>query len=121
MGLAVAMAALAGLGQLDREHAAAYFQIIYNALREPMQKALERWSMERQTEAKATFPPFAQLLIERGKLEGKRETLLRLLGRAGITLSEDEKARVSSCTDTAVLDRWLDNAFGAKTTADVFS
>ena len=30
--------------------------------------------MERQTEGKATpFPPFAQKLIERGKLEGLRE------------------------------------------------
>ncbi|WP_437813740.1 hypothetical protein [Sorangium sp. So ce1078] len=50
--------------------------------------------MERQTEGEAAFPPFVQKLIERGKLKGlredeledKRDTLLRLLARAGINL-----------------------------------
>ena len=50
--------------------------------------------MERQTENTATFPPFAQKLIERGKLEDKRDTLLRLLARAGIAFTEDDRARV---------------------------
>ncbi len=80
--------------------------------------------MERQTEAKATFPPFAQQLIDRGKLEGKldglregkldglregkldglRDALLRLLARAGITLTDDDRARIQACTDTETLD-----------------
>jgi len=29
--------------------------------------------------------------------------------------------RIAACTDLATLDRWFDNALGAKTTADVFS
>ena len=85
--------------------------------------------MERQTQAKATFPPFAQQLIDRGKLEGKLEgeikgtrgALLRLVARAGITLSEEERARVDACTDLATLDRWVDNVLGAKTAADVLT
>jgi predicted transposase YdaD len=105
--------------------------------------------MERMTQAKATFPPFAQQLIDRGKLEGLREgelkgklegiregelkgiregelkgkrgALLRLLARAGITLTEEERARIEACTDAPTLDRWIDNVLGAKTAADVLS
>ena len=77
--------------------------------------------MERQTEGKATFPPFAQQLIERGMLEGKRDVLRRLLARVGIALTADDSARIQACTESAILDRWIDNVLGAKTTADVFS
>jgi flagellar biosynthesis/type III secretory pathway protein FliH len=118
-----------------------YFQIIYNALREPMRRALEALIMERQTENKATFPPFAQQLIDRGKLEGlreglrkgkleglregklegRRDVLLRLLTRARIPLTEDDRARIQACSDVATLDRWVDNVIGAKTATDVLS
>ena len=85
--------------------------------------------MERQAESKATFPAFAQRLIDRGKVEGKLEgklegtrgVLLRLVERAGIALSEDDRARVYTCTDLATLDRWIDNILDAKTAAEVLS
>jgi hypothetical protein len=122
---AVGEALRACLGPLDRERAAVYFQIVYNALREPARRALEALIMERQTEGKATFPPFAQQLIERGKLEGKlegkREALLRFLTRAGIALSDSDRVRIDACTDPATLDRWLDNMLGAKTAAEVLT
>jgi hypothetical protein len=133
----VVQAVLGALERFDREHAAVYFQIVYNALREPMRRALEALIMERQAEAKATFPAFAQQLIDRGKLEGLREgeikgklegklegtrgVLLRLVARAGIAFSEDDRARVHACTDLATLDRWVDNVLGAKTAADVLA
>ncbi|MFT3766338.1 MAG: hypothetical protein QM820_12630 [Minicystis sp.] len=120
-GPAVLMAAIAGLERLDREHAAAYFQIVYNVLREPMRRALEKLIMQRQTEAKAPLPPFIQQFVDGGKLEGQRSSLLRLLSRAGIALSESDRARIVSCTDPGLLDHWLDNVIGAKTAADVFS
>ncbi|WP_437662317.1 hypothetical protein [Sorangium sp. So ce1182] len=141
-GLAVVQAALVALGRLDQEHALVYFQLIWNGLREPMQQALEALVMERQIEGEATSPPFVQKLIDRGKLagiregelegiregelkglregklEGKRDTLLRLLARAGIALTENESARIQTCTDTATLDRWVDNVLGAKTATE---
>jgi hypothetical protein len=132
-GLAAVQTALVALGRLDREHAAVYFQIIWDALREPMQRALEALVMERQTEGKTSFPPFAQQIFERGKLdgiregkldgirEGKREALLRLLARAGIALDAEDRARIENCTDAATLDRWVDNIIGAKTARDVLS
>jgi len=152
-GLAVIQTALDALGRLDREHAAVYFQIIWDVLREPMQRALEALVMERQTEGKTEFPPFAQRIFERGvhegeqrgelkglregelkglregelkglregELKGLREALLRLLARAGIAVSEDERARIQTCADPATLDRWIDNVLGAKTASEVLS
>ncbi|APR74680.1 Hypothetical protein A7982_00026 [Minicystis rosea] len=40
---------------------------------------------------------------------------------AGIALTEEERGRIQACVDTATLDRWVGNAFGAKTAADVLS
>lgn len=60
--------------------------------------------MERQTEGKTEFPPFVQRIFEQGlhegeleglregELKGLREVLVRLLARAGIALSEGERA-----------------------------
>jgi len=140
-GLAVVQNALDALGRLDREHAAVYFQIIWDVLREPMQRALEALVMERQTEGKIEFPPFAQKIFERGvhegelkglregelkglregELKGLRDALLRLLVRAEISLGEDDRARIQACADPATLDRWIDNVLGAKTAREVLS
>jgi predicted transposase/invertase (TIGR01784 family) len=57
----------------------------------------------------------------RGELKGKRDTLLRLLMRTGIALTDDDRARIQACMDAATLDRWIDNVLGAKTAADVLS
>ncbi|MEO5726897.1 MAG: hypothetical protein ABI134_36025, partial [Byssovorax sp.] len=47
-GLEVVQAVLGALGRFDQEHAAVYFQIVYDALREPMRRTLEAMIMERQ-------------------------------------------------------------------------
>ena len=69
-------------------------------------------------------PPFVQKLKEMGRAEGRAEglkaALLKLVTRVGLALGDEERARIDACDDPAVLDRWLDNAFGAKTAADLF-
>lgn len=128
-GLSIVEAALSALGKFDAEHAAVYFQIVYDALREPLRRAVEALIMERQSEATAGLPPFIKELIDRGKheglregeLKGKRDMLLRLVARAGIALAEDDRARILACTDPATLERWVENVLGAKTAGDVLS
>jgi predicted transposase/invertase (TIGR01784 family) len=64
----------------------------------------------------------ALALAERqGELKARRDTLLRLLVRTGIALTEDDRARVAACVDPTTLDQWFDRALTAKTSADVFS
>ncbi len=134
-GIDVVRVAVRALERLDPEHAAVYFQIIYAALREPLKKAMEKLIMERQTQLKGELPPFLQQIrlegelkgkLEgelkgklEGKLEGKRTALLRLMRRAGLELTEVERARIEACADADALDRWLDNLLGAKTAAEV--
>ncbi|MCC6559183.1 MAG: Uma2 family endonuclease [Polyangiaceae bacterium] len=52
---------------------------------------------------------------------GKRDALLRLLARAGIALTDEERTRIEACEDGSTLDRWVENVLGAKTAADVLS
>lgn len=58
---------------------------------------------------------------DEGKLEGKRASLRRLLGRVGLELSADDQARINACSDEATLDRWFDNALGATSASAVFT
>jgi hypothetical protein len=59
-------------------------------------------------------------LKEMGRAEGLKTALLKFVAREGFTLSEEERARIDGCDDPAVLDRWIDNTFEAKTSADLF-
>jgi len=56
-----------------------------------------------------------------GRLEGKRDTLFRLLERAGIEITENDRDRIQTCAEMTLLDRWVDNVFGAKTVTDVLT
>jgi hypothetical protein len=115
--LAATETGLERLAEVDREHAAAYFEMIYNMLRDPAKRVLEALVMQRQTENKTTRAPFIQRFIDegelKGELKGKREALLRLITRAGVSLDERDRARI--------LARWLDNVLGAKSGADILS
>ena len=87
-------------------------------------EAYERAKMAEQ-DARGALAVARQVGIEEGHksglVEGKRDTLLRLLARAGIALSEGERARIRACTDASTLDRWIDNVLGAKSASDVIS
>jgi predicted transposase YdaD len=57
----------------------------------------------------------------RGKAEGKAEAVLKLLDARHLAPSTDQRQQVTSCTDTAQLDRWFDRAITAGTAAEVFA
>ena len=80
----------------------------------------ERAKMAEQ-DARGALTIARQEGVEEGETRGKIDALLRLLVRAGIALTEEDRTRIQACTDTATLDRWIDNVFGAKTPADVLS
>lgn len=56
-----------------------------------------------------------------GVADGKRDALLRLIPRRGITLVEEDRTRIMSCTDEDTLDRWFDNALVATTVAEALT
>jgi hypothetical protein len=60
--------------------------------------------------------------MNEGGLDGLRDGLLRLIARAGLTLTiaEEDPVRIQACDDPTVLDRWLENVLSEKTAAAVF-
>ena len=56
-----------------------------------------------------------------GKAEGKAEGILALLKARGLPVSEPVKARLLSCKDLSILDRWLVRAATASSDSDVIA
>jgi hypothetical protein len=96
-----------------------YFQIIWNALREPMRRALEALVMERQTEGKATFPPFAQQIFDRGRAEEAARAILIVLRVRGIAVPDAAREQILAQKDPEQLERWLEKAIVAVSLSDV--
>jgi hypothetical protein len=88
-----------------------------------MQRALEALVMERQTEGKATFPPFAQQLFDCGKTEGRAETragdVLTVLRVRGVAVPDAVRERILAEKDPVRLERWLERAILAASGAEV--
>jgi hypothetical protein len=132
-GPSVLDAALAGLFDFDPESAGVYAQLIYGALRAPMRKVMEELIMHHSTYGEITLPPFMQKFVDQGEAKGeakgrakgeaqaKREVLFKLIARAGLDLDSAERTRIEGCADVALLDRWIDNAFDAKSVAALFA
>jgi hypothetical protein len=57
----------------------------------------------------------------RGKAEGKAEAVLKLLDARHLAPSQEQRQRVTSCTDPAQLDLWFDRAITASTATEVFA
>ena len=55
-----------------------------------------------------------------GKLEGEATAILRVLARRGLVIGEEQRARIVTCTDIAMLETWLDRAAVATTIDEVF-
>jgi predicted transposase/invertase (TIGR01784 family) len=59
--------------------------------------------------------------IERGRTEGMRAAVERVLAARSLTLSEVAHARLMACTDSAKLTRWLERAATASSEGEVFA
>lgn len=130
----VLRATFEGIRQLDNERALVYFQVLWNVLREPMQKVLARLVMEKQS--LQDTPGFSAKFLEEfravlfqlakeeafhdGEAKNLRDNILRLARRRNLTLSDQQQERVTTCTDRETLERWFDNAVDASSADDIF-
>jgi predicted transposase YdaD len=58
--------------------------------------------------------------VTQGKAEGKAEALLQVLAARGLHVDDTARHRILSCTDLAILDRWLTQALKATSLPEVF-
>ncbi|MFI7697801.1 hypothetical protein [Nonomuraea sp. NPDC049480] len=67
---------------------------------------------------------FAEMLRNEGRIEGEArgeaKSVLRILKRRGIHVTESARERILSCTDLALLETWLDQSFEVTTAEQLF-
>ncbi|MGW3090134.1 hypothetical protein [Streptomyces sp. NPDC001108] len=71
---------------------------------------------------------FRGIVAESFRDEGREEgiakerslSVLRMLDRRGVAVSEADRERIGACRDLPTLDLWVDRAFTVKTTDDLF-
>jgi hypothetical protein len=56
--------------------------------------------------------------IENGRLSAERSALRRVLARRQLALTSEQEVQIDRCEDAAMLERWLDQAVTAATTAE---
>lgn len=57
--------------------------------------------------------------VTKGVAKGKAEAVLAVLKARGMRVSAEQRARVRSCTDAAILDGWIRLAATASSTDEV--
>jgi hypothetical protein len=58
--------------------------------------------------------------LEKGRLEEGIHVLLRLLDRRGVPVSEAAREKITACTDTGLVEDWIDRAVTATTADELF-
>lgn len=64
---------------------------------------------------------FVERIYDQGFAEGKAKSVLKLLDARHLGATEEQRQQVTSCTDAAQLDIWLDRAITAGSADEVFA
>jgi hypothetical protein len=105
-------ALIAALG-LDPERAALYSQLIDGALSSAARAALETLMQTQDFPIKSEFAR-----VQRAS--AKAESVLRVLAKRQLAVSDAQRERILDCSDLDTLDRWLDTAVIATSTDELF-
>ncbi|MGH7439514.1 MAG: hypothetical protein ACRENE_27815 [Polyangiaceae bacterium] len=117
----IARAALAAVLHLPEDRAVPYSDRIYAALPEATKAALEHLMATGNYEFQSDFAKKHQAKGRtEGRAEGRAQAILDILEARGLAVSEEARARVLGCTDTAQLDLWLRKSATATSVEQVF-
>jgi hypothetical protein len=113
---------VAVLDEFDLDHAKLYTHLVVMLLPAAAQACLEEImttaAQDHTSELAGLIFPKA---FARGKAEGRAEALLAILDTRGIDISDDVRARITTCGDVDLLDTWIRRAVTASTTDDLFA
>jgi hypothetical protein len=124
-GPAIALAALAASVGLNEERALLYSDVILASLSEATRAAMEKLMASGNYEYQSEFAKTHQA---KGRTEGRAEgeargearSVLTVLDARGLVVSEEQKERISACTDLELLGRWLRKAVTARSAEELF-
>lgn len=114
-------ALLGGLDTVDEERAKLYLDVVLDALPTAARSYLEALMAAGTYEYRSDF---ARRYVGQGRAEGNAEgearALLAVLDARGISVPEDARTRITSCTDLDQLDTWVRRAVTADSVQDLF-
>lgn len=113
--VAVARAAATGIEGFDLERWVLYFGLIESSLSDAARKAFQMLPRGQQF-----FSESQRQSFEQGSAKGQAHAILRVLARRNIAVSDEQRERITACTDGETLDRWLDLAVTASSTDELF-
>ncbi len=134
----LALTALRGLELLDAERGRLYSDMVLSQLNAAAQEALEAYMESEGYELQSEWAKghYARGLekghaagvqeghvrgVAAGQVEAQRAALRNIFEARGLSLSDADRARIESCGDSDVLDRWIRVAATANSTRDVFA
>jgi hypothetical protein len=103
----VVLAMLAEFRNIDHDRATVYADLVLKALPKSVWTRLE----EQMTTTDHPFQSeFARRYYDRGEVRGEARALLGILDARGLSVSDELRATITSCTDLDQLDRWVRRA-----------
>ncbi|MBG6088126.1 hypothetical protein [Actinomadura viridis] len=134
LGRPVLEAFCAGLEVTASDVKAKYYDYIASHLPEAARKILEdivatstyqfQTDFLRESQAKGKAEGMAEGMAKgmaKGKAEALAEAVLRVLARRDLVPSEEERGRITSCTDLELLEVWHDRAITAESVEELFA
>jgi hypothetical protein len=119
----IALAAITACAALRDDRALVYSDLIRASLSEAARKALEEWMAN--TEGYEFQSEFARRHeaqgIAIGEARGEAKALLTFLEARGLTISDEQRARILDCADLEQLGQWIRKAATVSAAADLFA
>ena len=116
IAVSIALAATASLGQLSEEQRVLYLALIESALGDAARKAFE---MHPQTEK--LMSSWQRGSFEKGRAESRAADVLDVLDARGLSVTNEQRERILSCSDLELLKTWLRRAATAAATDELFA
>ena len=91
--------------------------MVYYALPIAARKALKKLMASGNYEYQSHF---AKKYVAKGEAKGEARALLTVLEARGLTLSDEARARVAACLDTAQLEQWVRRAVTIASVDELF-
>jgi len=122
----IALAALVACLDLDTERAAFYADVVRAALGEAARAALE--TLMQSPERREFQSEFARKYVAvgraegeaKGRAEGEARAILAVLEARALTVSAEQRDRITACTDLGILEGWIRRAVTVASVEDLF-
>jgi hypothetical protein len=113
--------ALWAIQRLADDRHALYSDLVLTAVSKAARAALEELMAGGNYEFQSDFvKKFLAKGEAKGRAEGRAEALLAVLEARGLSVTQDARARILECTDTAQLDAWIRKAVSINSVDELF-